>query len=324
LNTQVPNPFALANYSSFAGTNPAEHNLMSLNSFFTQAKTSVGSLVRAYPQMTGLTINQALAQSHFQQVAISVTHRYSSGLTLAASAQFNDQHDRDYRANGFDPELSWEPSNNSLPVRATIEANWSLPFGKGKRWANSGWESVIFRGFKLNGTYEAQNGLLVNFGNLFYVGNISASQIKIKHPIYVDTLASGGSVHVQWLNPGNVIATSSVNSTTGVTTCAYTGNGFVTNSACQPTGYNLRVFPTRVNGVRQMGLNNADANVARDFHIAARLNFEASFLVFNLFNHIDLGAPNTSVTSNQFGWVTTDGSPGSVARWVAMQGRFSF
>jgi hypothetical protein len=324
LNTQVTNPFALANYSSFAGTNPAAYSLMSLNSFFTQAKTSVGSLVKAYPQMTGLTINQALAQSHFQQVAVSVTHRYSSGLTLMGSAQFNFQNDRDYRANAFDPELSWEPSNNSLPVRATVEANWSLPFGKGRHWANSGWQSAIFGGFKLNGTYEAQNGLLVNFGNLFYVGNISAGQIKIKHPIYVNNLASGGSLYVQWLNPGNVTATSSVNSATGATTCTYTGNGFVTNSACQPTGYNLRVFPTRVSGVRQMGLNNADANVARDFHIVERLNFEASFSVFNLFNHIDLGAPNTSVTSNQFGWVTTDGSPGSVPRWVSIQGRFEF
>lgn len=102
-------------------------------------------------------------------------------------------------------------------------------------------------------------------------------------------------------NPENVIATSAVSSTTGVTTCTYNGNGFVENSACQSTGYNLRVFPTRVSGVRQMSLNNADANVARDFHVAGRLNVEASFLVFNLFNHIDLGAPNTSVTSNQFG-----------------------
>jgi len=324
LNTQVTNPFAVANYASFAGVNPAEYNLMSLNSFFTQAKTSVGSLVKAYPQMTGLTINQALAQSHFQQVLVSVSHRYSSGVTLMGSAQYNVQNDRDYRANGFDPQLSWEQSNSSLPVRVTFEGTWSLPFGKGQHWANSGWQSAIFGGFKLNGAYEAQNGLLVNFGNLFYVGDISANAIKIKHPVYVNTLATGGSVYVQWLNPGNVTATSSVNSSTGATTCTYTGTGFVTNSACQPTGYNLRVFPTRVSGVRQMGLNNADANVARDFHIVERVNFEASFSAFNLFNHIDLGATNTSVTNSQFGWVTSDGSPGSVGRWVVIQGRFKF
>lgn len=324
LNTQVTNPFALANFSSLANANPAEYNMMSLNSFFTQPKVSVSALIHAYPQMNGLTINQALGQSHFQEIMVDITRRYSSGITLMGSAQFNDQHDRDYRANGFDPQLSWEPSNNSLPVRVTFEGVWDLPFGKGRRWANSGWQSAIFGGFKLNGTYEAQTGTLVNFGNLFYVGNISASAIKIKHPIYVDNLASGGSLYVQWLNPGNVTATASVNPSTGATTCTYSGTGFVTNPSCQPTGYNLRVFPTRINGVRQMGFNNADAVAARNFHIAERLNFEATIQVYNLFNHEVLGSANTSVTSNQFGWVTSDGSPGSVGRWVVLQGRFKF
>lgn len=57
--------------------------------------------------------------------------------------------------------------------------------------------------------------------------------------------------------------------------------------------------------------------VTKDFDVFGQIGI-------NEFNHIDLGAPNTSVTSDQFGWVTTDGSPGSVARWVAIQGRFSF
>ena len=324
LNTQVTNPFALANYSSFVGNNPAEYNLMSLNSFFTQPKTSVGSLVRAYPQMAGLTINQALGQSHFQQILVTVTHRYSSGLTLVGSAQYVDQHDRDYRANGFDPQLSWEPSNSSFPVRVTFEGNWNLPLGKGQHWAKSGWQSDVFGGFKLNGAYEAQNGALVNFGNLFYVGQVKASAIKIKQPQYVNNLPSGGSLYVKWLNPGNATATAAVNSSTGATTCTYSGNGFVTNPSCQPTGYNLRVFPTRVNGVREMGMNNASANVTRDFHILERLNFQAMFSVYNLFNHQVLAAPSTSVTSNQFGWVTSDGAPNSAARWVVIQGRFQF
>lgn len=324
LNAQVVNPFALANYSAMAGSNPAAYSMMSLNSFFTAAKVSVGSLVRAYPHMSGLTLYQPLGQSHFQQILIDVNRHYSKGITVMGSVQFNDQHDRDYRANGFDPELSWEPSNSSVPVRVTFEGVWDLPFGKGKPWANSGWQSAIFGGFKLNGVYEAQNGQLISFGNLFYVGDINAGAIKIKHPTYVNNLASGGSAYVQWLNPGNVTATSSVNATTGATTCTYTGTGFVTASACQPNGYNLRVFPTRINGVRQMGLNNADANVARDFHIAGRVNFETTLEVYNLFNHQVLGAPNTSVTNSQFGWVTTDGSPGSVGRWVALQGRFRF
>jgi hypothetical protein len=49
------------------------------------------------------------------------------------------------------------------------------------------------------------------------------------------------------------------------------------------------------------------------------------FSVFNLFNHENLAAPSTSVTSNQFGWVTADASNGgSVGRWIVIQGRFKF
>ena len=84
--TTATNPFALANYASLATTNPAEYNLMSTNTsgFFT-AKVPVSNLIHAYPQMSGLTITQAIAQSHFQEVAVTATHRYSNGLTLMAS-----------------------------------------------------------------------------------------------------------------------------------------------------------------------------------------------------------------------------------------------
>jgi hypothetical protein len=54
-----------------------------------------------------------------------------------ASIQFNDQHDRDYFANGFDPSPSWEPTNYSEPVRFTMEGVYNLPFGRGRAWATT-------------------------------------------------------------------------------------------------------------------------------------------------------------------------------------------
>jgi hypothetical protein len=63
----------------------------------------------------------------------------------------------------------------------------------------------------------------------------------------------------------------------------------VTNPACQPTANNLRVFPTRVNGVRQMGMNGAAASVQRTFPIMERMALETTFNVYNLFNHQVLG-----------------------------------
>ncbi len=204
--------------------------------------------------------------------------------TLMASFEVNDQHDADYFQNGFDPLPSFEASNNSTPTRLTIEEVWALPFGRGRKWANKGWESAVFGGFQINSSYEASPGTLVSFGNLFYVGTPSAGQIKIKHPIYGN--AGNGSYYVQWLNPGNAVATLNTDGT-----CSYSGNGFVTNSNCQPNGYNLRVFPTRINGVRVMGQNNVNGNVSRNFHLIERFNLETSMQVFNVFNHQGLAVP---------------------------------
>jgi hypothetical protein len=327
LGARIPNPFQLSNFSGVAASNPAAYNLMSLNTFFTQTTIPISTLVTAYPHMNGLSLNQSLGKSHFQELLVSLTRRYSHGLTVMASFQFNDQWDRNYFANGFDPLPSWEPSNNSEPVRFTLEGVYNLPFGKGREWANTGLKSAIFGGFQLSGSYEAQPGMLIGFGNAFYVGPISASAIKIKHPIYVNNQGSGGSNYVQWLNPGTATATAStVTNPDGTvsTTCTYSGTGFVTNSACQPQGANLRVFPARINGVRQMGMNGAAANLQRTFPIWERMSLETTLNAYNLFNHQVLGSVDTNPTDPNFGRVFGDGWPNSSGRWISIQGRLRF
>jgi hypothetical protein len=327
LSSKINNPFAISNFGGVASGNPAAYNMMSLNSYFTQQQISISNLIRAYPQMNGLSLNQSLGESHFQEALITLTRRYSRGLTLMASMQFNDQHDRDYFANGFDPSPSWEPSNNSEPVRFTMEGVYNLPFGRGRAWAAEGWKSAMFGGFQLSGSYEAQPGQLINFANAFFVGNPNSKTIKIKNPTYHNEQASGGSNYVQWLNPGTAVATASTITTSDgstTTACTYSGYGFVTNPACQPTGYNRRVFPTRVNGVRQMGMNGAAASVQRTFPIFERMSLETTFNVYNLFNHQVLGAVNANPTDPNFGRIFGDGWPNSSGRWLSIQGRLRF
>ncbi|RZU35423.1 carboxypeptidase-like regulatory domain-containing protein [Edaphobacter modestus] len=327
MNSKVTNPFAISNFSGVASSNPAAYNQMSLNSYFTQQQISISNLVRAYPQMNGLSLNQSLGATHFQEALITLTRRYSRGLTVMGSIQFNHQYDRDYFANGYDAMPSWEITQWSQPVRFTAEGVWDLPLGRGKAWATSGWKSALFGGFQLSASYEAQPGVPVNFPNAFFIGDIKASSIKIKKPVYHNDQASGGSNYVQWLTPGTVTATPTTvanpdGSTT--TTCSYTGYGFVTNPACQPTGFNTRAFPSRVNGVRQMGMNGAAASVQREFHLYERLRLETTFNAYNVFNHQVLGSVNSNPTDPNFGRVFGDGWPSSSGRWLSIQGRLRF
>jgi hypothetical protein len=327
LSSRITNPFAIGNFGGVAASNPAAYNMMSLNPYFTQQLISIGNLVRANPQMSGLSFHQANGETHFQEALVTLTRRYSRGLTVMASIQFNDQHDRDYYANAFDAEPSSEPTIYSQPVRFTAEGVYNLPFGRGKAWATDGWRSAVFGGYQLSMSYEAQPGQLISFGNLFYVGDVKASNIKMTVPEYHNNQATGGSNYVQWLNPGNATATATTTTNSDgstMTTCTYSGTGFVTNPACQPTGYNVRAFPTRVNGVRQMGMNGAAASLQRTIPIHDRLAMEATFNAYNLFNHQILGGSNTSPTDPNFGRIFGDGWPNSSGRWLSIQGRLRF
>jgi hypothetical protein len=156
------------------------------------------------------------------------------------------------------------------------------------------------------------------------VGEVHASDIKIKHPIYVNGQASGGSNYIKWLNPGNVVATPVTDSQGNfLGTCTYTGTGFVTNPQCQPTGYNLRVFPTHIQGVRSLGWDATNANLQRTFSLVKeRVSLETRLEVYNLFNHLGLGGPDSNPTSGNFGLVTGDNQPNG--RWMNISGHLRF
>jgi Carboxypeptidase regulatory-like domain len=320
LGQQVTNPFHLANFSALQSSNPAAYNQMSHSGTFTNPTTAISNLVRPYPFMGGLSEDNPIGQSHFQELQVLATQRMSHGFNLMAVFEKNYQYDRDYFANPFDTQMSWEPSNSSYPWRLTAEGVYELPFGRGKMWANSGWKSAAFGGFHLNGTYEFNPGPLLEFGNMFYVGNINASNILLKHPIYNQNIVSG-VFNVQWLDPGNVVAAVNTDGS-----CTYSGTGFVTNASCQPNGYNLRAFPTRVNGVRQQTIDTVQANVQRAFRIREGVSFEARFDVYDLFNHQILGVPNLSPTNSQFGLITSSAGANGAgnARWLDIQGHIRF
>ena len=318
MSSQIINPFAIGNFSSLSSSNPAAYARMALNSYFTASKVNVSNVLRNYPQMSGFGMYRSVGESHFHEAQVNVTKRYGGGLVMNGSLQMNWQNDRDYYANAYDANPSWEPSNNSMPYRITGSVLYELPIGRGKRWVSSGMLGKVVGGLQLAGSYERQPGPLVAFGNLYYIGTPS-KDIKLKHPVYVNTLDTGGSAYVKWLNPGNVTTTYSGGS------CTYSGTGFVTNSSCQPM-YNSRLFPTRVKGVRQQATDTVQASIQKKFSITDRVQLETRCDAYNLLNRQVLGAPNVTPTSANFGRITGDGTSNGAgnARWLSIQGRLRF
>jgi hypothetical protein len=324
LGNNIPNPFALSNFGSVQGSNPALYSLWSLNSFFTSAVTSIGNLVHPNPQMGQFNINESIGETKYQLVQFTVNRRLYDGLTLMGSLQLTKDSNRDYYANGFDTVPSWEGNTNIVPVRATAEGAYQLPFGRGKQWENTGVGSAILGGFTFSTTWEAQTGQSIGWNNLFYVGQFKASDVKIKKPIYVNGQATGGSNYIQWLTAGNATSTPNLDSLGNfLGTCTYSGTGFVTNPQCQPTGYNLRVWPTQVKGLRNIAWDEFNMNLQRNFSIVKeKLNLETRIEAYNVFNHLGLGGPDTNPTDSTFGQINGDNQPNS--RWINISGHLRF
>lgn len=287
LTTTYPNPFYIGNLSSYASTNASQYNYIASQGFYKSKTISLANLLMAYPQMNGVTIYAPRGESKYHSLTASLTRRQANGLTMNVAFQMNDQWDRDYYANAFDQNPSWEQSNQSRPYRFTTSGSYELPLGHNKKWATSGWQSKAFGGLQLDGTYEVQPGALIAFPNAFYTGDLNS--IGKSNPSYT-----------QWFNT----------------------SGFVTSTSSAPNSYNVRVFPTRVKGVRQQGPNTWYGNLQRTIPIYDRAKFEARFECFNIFNRNIVGAPDATPTDSTFGQSTSDYQ--AFGRFIQIQGRITF
>lgn len=315
LGSRVKNPFYLANLSSLQATDPVYYNLLSKSTYITSPTIQVANLVRAYPQLNALRLYKSVGSSQFQEFQANLSKRMSSGLVANVAFQKNLQKDRDYFANQFDTHPSLESSLVSPPWRITATWVYTLPFGKSQRFARAGWESALFGGFRLSGSFEANPGTLLTFtgngspggtSNIFFIGNPDSIRL---HKMVYNT--SGNTPTIYGFNTQAVTAVpSTVNS---ITTCTYSGTGFVLNPQCQPNSYNLAVFPRHVEGVRSQGLANWNANLGRTLNPGERYKVEFRADLLNVFNHqrvAMVGGAQMNTTNSQFGQITQDNGNG--------------
>jgi hypothetical protein len=165
----------------------------------------------------------------------------------------------------------WYPTNNARPHRITATGIFELPFGKGRRFLQSGVLNHVVGGWQLAATFEFQNGPLLGWGNLFYYGN-------------VDTFGKDASNVAQsldqWFN---------------------TGLQFEKNANNTPAAFHVRVFPRVFNELRADGLKQWNANLVRNFRIWENVKLQMRADVINLQNRSQFAGPDLSPTSSTFG-----------------------
>ena len=288
LNQNVPNPFLLANFASLQTSDPVTYQALASRSFFTSTTIRKNQLLRPFSQMNGLSQSfTPLGESTNHSIEAVFQRRFAQGFTFNAAFTGLHERDRDFYYNEFDASPTWRQSNNGVPYRFTMTGIYELPFGKTKWLARTGILNAVLGGWQVAGAYEWQPGPLLDWGNIFYTGDLSA-------------ISSGTRTFDQWFNT----------------------SGFERNPAKQPAAFQARVFPQRVDGVRADGLNRLDANIQRTFKIKEGFSFQLKMDALNAANRSQMDVPNLDPTSTNFGKITSNTS--STMRYLLIQGRIRF
>lgn len=303
LNAQVPNPF---------------RGLTPLNPGFSNAaNTSRAQLLRPYPQLSSLATEIYDGTSDYNALIVTGERRFSAGYTLNVAYTFSKLIEKLAFTNPQDAELERFISTADVPHRLAVSGIYELPFGRGRRWANSmpGVLEAVLGGWQTQGIFIYQSGAPLTLPNFYYNGDPTNLEIDINSRTIGEDAA------------GN-------NRLTGVRTILdrsgfYTlPNGTVldVNNQAQLTASiqlesNYRTLPRALSNLRQDEINNVDLSVSKNFMFGerAKLQLRAEFL--NAFNHPIFDDPVLNPLDGNFARVN---SQRNLARNIQLGVKFSF
>jgi TonB-dependent receptor-like protein len=254
------------------GDNLAE--LRNLN----QAPTG-GVGVLPYPTFGFIEYRGTRATSDYKGMDVSLERRFRAGwsfalaYTLGKSTDNSGEHlntNVSFPQNGYDLN-AWEGPSD-FDVRHRFVGNFvaELPFGEGKKWAQTGFGKAVLGGWTLSGIYTIRTGLPFT---VIESGNVGINM----QPLPNRTGSGEGPQTVdQWYDP---------------TAFTVVPAGVFGNS-----GRNI---------LRGPGWQSADMSLQRRFKIKNSAGATIRWDVFNLFNHTNFGLPDPNVSNTTRATITT-------------------
>lgn len=230
------------------------------------------------------------ATSHYHSLQLSAEKRFANGLQFQTNYTF--QHVTNFDDGGYyniDPKVVFGPQPNYRNQVFIFTETYALPFGRGKRWAGG-----ISRGLDfLIGGWSITSATNFSSGLPFTPGLSSCGPSSDTGPCRPDRV---GAVKDGRRSGDPTLGGYWFENTGGVTLSAA---GQSAGPWAQPA---LDSFGNvGRNSFRGPRLFNTDASIFKDFSVTERtkLQFQAQF--YNLFNHVNLDLPNTSVDASNGG-----------------------
>jgi outer membrane receptor protein involved in Fe transport len=243
---------------------------------------------RIYQPIGGLQLGMSNSWSKYNSMQVTVQKRYSHGFTVLANYTWSKSIDitsyGSVEGNNIGPD-PFNYNNNrgvsdfDVPHRLVLSGVWEHPHFTGQNAVVRG----VLGGWQSNFIYTAVSGSPMTIASGVDNALMGIGGNRADFTGAALTLPGGRSQaeRIQkWFN-----------------TAAFQVNAIGTIGA---SGRNILPAP---------GGWNADYSLFKNFRLVerAKLQFRGEF--FNVFNHTRLGAPNTTVTSQTFGRITSANSP---------------
>jgi hypothetical protein len=251
-------------------------------------------------------VDPPIANSIYNGFALRVEKRFSQGLQFLAT--YTNQKSIDNASiagnseyiNGTagaslaqvqDPNcIACERSLSQFDVSqiAQFSAVYELPFGRGKHFGGgiNPWLDAAFGNWQVNGIYRWDTGLPLI---LYLNGGTSVPTFGNQRPDLSAPLERASN----WSPSSGSMS--------------YFSCGECATEATKPAPYALGTAPRVLPNIRAPGTNNLSASIFKEFPLTfregARLQFRAES--FNVFNHVQFAAPNTTVDGGAFGTISS-------------------
>jgi hypothetical protein len=254
-----------------------------------------------FPYMISTFYDRSVGFADYHAFQLSVDKRFSGGLAYQVAYTFSkalDENDGWFGAEGknvadpYNPRASLSPAGYDMPHLLTVNANYELPIGQGKRFS-SGSHAVDY----IVGNWQVNGILSVRSGQRYGVTDTSGDP------------ANTGNVGWAGYEQANLVGDPKSGS------CSLPGGGTAPVHT-QQCWFNTSAFATPASGTfgnlrpdpfQAQRYWNVDFSVFRGFPLwgeGRKVEFRAE--AFNLFNTVIFGSPNSDVSNPaNFGTVTS-------------------
>jgi len=277
-------------------------NHLQLNQNINQAPPGPGTPAqvnarRPYPQWGTITWYGFNGNSHYQSLQAKLNKRLAYGLSYLAAFTWGKSIDdvagaagANLASNQYDNMTGRGLSTFDVRYRFVISPVYELPFGKGKRWLNSGIGEKIAGGWQISSLFQAQTGTpltAVLSGTYSNIGSSGADRPNLLS----NPNDNAPRTPSEWFN-----------------TAAFQipiANG-------KPGA--LYQFGNEGRGsIEGPGLVTVDISLVRAFSFKERIKLQVRFESFDALNHPIFSLPNLTADGSTFGTITSTiatGTPG--------------